>query len=237
MKKNEYITINRTANDLMTGNGYIVSYMNDHEECRRLPREEVNELVRKSQSGDEASAQQVCLSYLPYVYSLAKKYSNSKYPVEELVNVGVEGLYKALEKFDSSLGSFTTYVTPWIHKYLSKETGVSKDSKEYGYQFFEFDEDLITDSERIYHSDAERQSRMEMREDMKSALSRYSEAELRILSLHEGIDGKKGLSFSAIAERPGLSQSKVQRTVSRVKEKMSNDDELLYLWNGRQSRD
>ncbi|WP_164970754.1 sigma-70 family RNA polymerase sigma factor [Bacillus albus] len=58
------------------------------------------------------------------VQSIAKKFLNLGHMLEydDLVQIGIIGLYKAVEKFDENLGySFSTYATWWIKQRIHRE--------------------------------------------------------------------------------------------------------------------
>ncbi|MGR5961128.1 sigma-70 family RNA polymerase sigma factor [Bacillus cereus] len=58
------------------------------------------------------------------VQSIAKKFLNLGHMLEfdDLVQIGIIGLYKAVEKFDENLGySFSTYATWWIKQRINRE--------------------------------------------------------------------------------------------------------------------
>lgn len=64
-------------------------------------------------------------SNLKYVVAIAKKYSWSSLPFDELIQDGNMGLIKAVEKFDHELGyRFSTYATAWIKQSITR--GISK---------------------------------------------------------------------------------------------------------------
>jgi RNA polymerase sigma-B factor len=55
------------------------------------------------------------LAHLPLVRSLARRYANRGEPLEDLVQVGVIGLIKAIDRFDASRGlELSTFATPTI---------------------------------------------------------------------------------------------------------------------------
>jgi RNA polymerase sigma-B factor len=55
------------------------------------------------------------LAHLPLVRSLARRYANRGEPLEDLVQVGVIGLIKAIDRFDPSRGlELSTFATPTI---------------------------------------------------------------------------------------------------------------------------
>ncbi len=68
-------------------------------------------------------------SNLKYVVAIAKKYSWSTLPLDELIQDGNMGLIKAVEKYDYMLGfRFTTYATSWIKQSITK--AISKKSSD-----------------------------------------------------------------------------------------------------------
>lgn len=52
---------------------------------------------------------------------MARRYSWSKAPMEDMVSAGLEGLAVAKERFDPSRGyKFVTYATWWVRSYVQK---------------------------------------------------------------------------------------------------------------------
>jgi len=74
------------------------------------------ELIRGyHEGGNPAALEELVERYLPLVHQCARRYRHTKEPLEDLVQVGCEGLLKALERFDSDRGTaFTTYAVPTI---------------------------------------------------------------------------------------------------------------------------
>ena len=53
---------------------------------------------------DPAARDQLVTNYLPLVRSIARRFRNSREPMEDLVQMGTIGLLNAIEKFDMSHG-------------------------------------------------------------------------------------------------------------------------------------
>ena len=67
------------------------------------------------QEGDEDARGELVMSHLNLVRFLASKFKNRGEPLDDLIQVGIIGLIKAIDRFDPSRGlEFTTYATPTI---------------------------------------------------------------------------------------------------------------------------
>ncbi len=89
------------------------------------PEEEV-ELIKRIKQGDENARERFVMSNLALVISIARKYyvrraRNLKISFDELIQEGIIGLLKALDRFDLSKGTkFSTYATWWIRQHIAK---------------------------------------------------------------------------------------------------------------------
>jgi len=67
--------------------------------------------------GDDSARVDFIEANLPLVYSIAAKYVTDEIDFEDVVQEGVIGLIRALDKYDYSLGyQFSTYATCWIRQ-------------------------------------------------------------------------------------------------------------------------
>ena len=86
-----------------------------------LTREEEVELCKKIEKGDIEARDELVLSNLRLVVSIAQKFVNSGIEFEDLFQEGNIGLIKAVEKFDYRKGfRFSTYATWWIRQRVSR---------------------------------------------------------------------------------------------------------------------
>jgi len=79
--------------------------------------DEEYECALKASKGDEEAMNELITRNLKFVISVAKQYSGSKYPLEELVTEGNYGLIEAAKRFEPSKGfKFISYAVWYIRK-------------------------------------------------------------------------------------------------------------------------
>lgn len=80
-----------------------------------LPNDEVQALLVQAKAGDEAARERIINCNLRLVFNLIQRFSNRGYEQEDLFQIGVIGLMKAIDKFDPSYEvRFSTYAVPMI---------------------------------------------------------------------------------------------------------------------------
>ncbi len=80
-----------------------------------LPNDEVQALLVQAKAGDEAARERIIHCNLRLVFNLIQRFSNRGYEQEDLFQIGVIGLIKAIDKFDPSYAvRFSTYAVPMI---------------------------------------------------------------------------------------------------------------------------
>jgi RNA polymerase sigma factor (sigma-70 family) len=93
-------------------------------EARRHPlltAEEEVELAKRIERGDLAAKDRMINSNLRLVISVARKYQGQGLPLSDLIQEGMLGLIRAVEKFDWRKGfKFSTYGTLWIRQAIGR---------------------------------------------------------------------------------------------------------------------
>jgi len=125
-----------SAADLTYVNGDLAAATTDSlqlflNEAGRYPLltapEEV-ELAKRVERGDQAAKDRMINSNLRLVVSIAKKYQGHGLSLLDLIQEGVIGLIRAVEKFDWRRGyKFSTYATWWIRQAVQR--GVANKSR------------------------------------------------------------------------------------------------------------
>ncbi len=126
----------QTSTDTTYVNGDLASATTDSlqlflNEAGRYPlltaAEEV-ELAKRVESGDPAAKDRMISSNLRLVVSIAKRYQGHGLSLLDLIQEGVIGLIRAVEKFDWRRGyKFSTYATWWIRQAVQR--GVANKSR------------------------------------------------------------------------------------------------------------
>jgi RNA polymerase primary sigma factor len=102
----------------VSGNSISIrNYFKDLRKLDVIPGDEQAELAKKAKGGDQRAMNRLVESNLRFVLSIAKDYSWSGIPLEELSSEGNIGLIKAVGKFDETKGvKFISYAVWWIRQ-------------------------------------------------------------------------------------------------------------------------
>jgi RNA polymerase primary sigma factor len=95
----------------------LTLFMNDAGRFPLLTAAEEVALAKRIERGDRAAKERMINSNLRLVVSIAKRYQGSGMALGDLIQEGVIGLNRAVEKFDWRRGfKFSTYATWWIRQ-------------------------------------------------------------------------------------------------------------------------
>ncbi|MGZ8708479.1 MAG: sigma-70 family RNA polymerase sigma factor [Gaiellaceae bacterium] len=103
-------------------------FLNEAGRYPLLTAAEEVELAKKIERGDQAAKNRMINSNLRLVVSIAKRYQGHGLSLLDLIQEGVIGLIRAVEKFDWRRGyKFSTYATWWIRQAVQR--GVANKSR------------------------------------------------------------------------------------------------------------
>jgi RNA polymerase primary sigma factor len=96
-------------------------FLNEMARYPLLTAEEEVALAKRVEEGDEDAKHEMIRANLRLVVSIAKRYQWSDLPLLDLIQEGVIGLIRAVEKFDWKRGfKFSTYATWWIRQAINR---------------------------------------------------------------------------------------------------------------------
>jgi RNA polymerase primary sigma factor len=96
-------------------------FLNEIGRHRLLTPSEEIDLAKKIERGDLAAKDRMINANLRLVVSIAKKYQGSELTLLDLIQEGILGLIRAVEKFDWRKGyRFSTYATWWIRQAVER---------------------------------------------------------------------------------------------------------------------
>ncbi|MFD3447893.1 RNA polymerase sporulation sigma factor SigF [Microbacteriaceae bacterium 4G12] len=87
---------------------------NENEKVQ-LKDQELKELIKRSQEGDQSARDYIVQTNMRLVWSVVQRFMNRGYEPDDLFQIGCIGLLKSVDKFDLSFDvKFSTYAVPMI---------------------------------------------------------------------------------------------------------------------------
>ena len=115
-----------------------------------LNNSEMEELFRKLSSGDKSVKNDLVMGNLKLVLSILRHYQNKSDNMDDLFQIGVVGLIKAIDNFDLSFGvKFSTYAVLMIEgeikRYIRDNSSIriSRSVKELSYKIINYREEYL----------------------------------------------------------------------------------------------
>jgi RNA polymerase sigma factor (sigma-70 family) len=97
---------------------------NEAERSQAVAGDEADALARRAQAGDEAAREELIRRLLPLVHTTARRYRTEGLEQADLLQEGIVGLLRALQRFDPERGvPFAAFATWWIRQSLQEARG------------------------------------------------------------------------------------------------------------------
>ena len=94
---------------------------NEAEGSQAVSGDEADALARRAQAGDESALEELIRRLLPLVHSTARRYPTEGLEQADLLQEGIVGLLRALQRFDPDRGvPFAAFATWWIRQSLQE---------------------------------------------------------------------------------------------------------------------
>jgi RNA polymerase primary sigma factor len=221
-------------------------FMNEIGRYALLTKEEEVELAKRIERGDKAAKDLMVNSNLRLVVSIAKKYQGHGLSLLDLIQEGIIGLIRAVEKFDYRRGfKFSTYATWWIRQAVQR--GVANKSRE-----IRIPVHIVEREQRIARAEREltvtlgrEPTDAEVAKATKLDLAKVREvreAARAVTSLDRPVGEPDGTSFGDLVAREeespeqavtlSLDQQIVRRAVAELPERERKVLKLRYGLNG-----
>src|SRR5436190_1819511 len=182
-------------------------FLNEAGRWALLTAEEEVELAKRIERGDKEAKERMINSNLRLVVSIAKRYQGHGLSLLDLIQEGIIGLIRAVEKFDWRRGfKFSTYATWWIRQAVQR--GVANKSR----------------TIRIPVHIADREQKI------RRAVSQLPDREQEVLKRRYGLNGDRDpASLEAIGRELGLTRERVRQIEASALEQLAVNREIEAL--------
>lgn len=199
-----------------------------------LSKEETLMYLKKYKDGDKNARDIIILHHTRFTLSIAKRFINTGYCVEDLFSIGLIGLIKAVDTFDIEKGiQFLTYalccVNNEIIMFLRKN---KKHQNNFSYENSFFDDDKSISFETILY---DKSNNIEMDyisheclSQVMTMVSSLPEKDQKILTMYFGLNGGRTYTQEEIAKEVKVSQSYLSRKLRQILELLRT----MCLMNG-----
>ena len=192
-------------------------------------------LIRKAQEGDKVAREQVINENVGLVWSIVRRFLGRGQEADDLFQIGVIGLMKAVDKFDLSYEvMFSTYAVPMISgeikRYLRDNNSLIKMSrsiKENGWKIKAAQEKLNFELGRDATLEELAAATELSMEDVVTALEAGSEIESIYKTVYQG-DGNEIYLVDRISEEKNEAESLIDRmTVEQLLSSLTEEERIL----------
>ncbi|MBE5951174.1 MAG: SigB/SigF/SigG family RNA polymerase sigma factor [Lachnospiraceae bacterium] len=194
-------------------------------------------LIKRAQNGDKEAREQLINENVGLVWSIVRRYMGRGQEAEDLFQIGVIGLMKAVDKFDLSYEvMFSTYAVPMISgemkRYLRDNNSLIKMSrsiKENGWKIKQAKERLAYELGRDATMEELAAATELSMEDVVTALEANSEIESIYKTVYQG-DGNEIYLVDRIREEKNETETLLNRmTVEALLDSLTESEKLLIV--------
>lgn len=202
-----------------------VFYIGGHDSLPTpLNREEEAVTIEAYQNGSEAARDTLIERNLRLVVYIARRFENTKTPMEDLISIGSIGLIKAIESFNVDKNiKLATYASRCIENEILMH--LRKTSRQKGE--VSFDEPLNSDSDgnELLLSDilgtdehiiAENVEKKLEKKAIIEAIGTLNKREKYIMECRFGLTGNEEMTQKEVADLLGISQSYISRIEKKI---------------------
>lgn len=194
-------------------------------------------LMKRAQNGDKEAREQLINENVGLVWSIVRRYMGRGQETEDLFQIGVIGLMKAVDKFDLSYEvMFSTYAVPMISgeikRYLRDNNSLikmSRSMKENGWKIKQAKERLAYELGRDATVEELAAATELSTEDVVTALEANSEIESIYKTVYQG-DGNEIYLVDRIREEKNETELLLNRmTVETLLDSLTESERLLII--------
>jgi RNA polymerase primary sigma factor len=221
-------------------------FLNEAGRYPLLTAQEEVELAKRIERGDKAAKDRMVNSNLRLVVSIAKKYQGHGLSLLDLIQEGIIGLIRAVEKFDWRRGyKFSTYATWWIRQAVQR--GVANKART-----IRIPVHIVEREQRIARADRELTAKLERAptdEELAKAaklsvkqVREVREAARAVASLDKPVGEDDGTTFGELFSgespapeeevRVSLEENTLHRAVAELPDREREVIKLRYGVNG-----
>lgn len=185
-------------------------------------------ILKNAQEGNEEAIEKLFSIYKPLVNKIARSYFLTGGDIEDLVQEGMIGLFKAIKNFKQNKNtSFKTFATTCIKNQIQSAIRVASSEKnmilstalsiEQPNAIDDEDEEIeIVLPSPLPKPDEKIENKERFKQIAKQIILALSQLELKIL-----IDYLKGYNYNEIALKNKITKKSVDNALSRIKNKLS----------------
>jgi len=194
-------------------------------------------LIKKAQDGDKEAREQLINENVGLVWSIVRRYLGRGQEAEDLFQIGVIGLMKAVDKFDLSYEvMFSTYAVPMIcgemKRYLRDNNSLIKMSrsiKENGWKIKQAKERLAYELGRDATMEELAAATELSMEDVVTALEANSEIESIYKTVYQG-DGNEIFLVDRLQEEKNETEGLINRmTIAQLLDSLEEKERILII--------